>query len=99
MSRLSTTRPFCRRVSDALAMDYQLAGSPALTHDGARVIVGQALLWDVTGRAPAPQDKLLPAIARRSSRPSTDRSRRLRGGRSGRGCRRRACRAGGTRGP
>lgn len=36
---------FCRRVSDALAMGYRLAGSPALTHDGARVIVGQALLW------------------------------------------------------
>jgi hypothetical protein len=37
---------FCDRVSDALAMGYRLTGSPALTFDGARVIVAQAVLWD-----------------------------------------------------
>lgn len=36
---------FCRRVSDALRLGYELHGSPALTFDGERVIVAQALLW------------------------------------------------------
>lgn len=36
---------FCRRVSDALALGYQLYGSPVATFDGERVVVGQALLW------------------------------------------------------
>ncbi len=36
---------FCRRVSEALAVGYQLYGSPVATFDGERVIVGQALLW------------------------------------------------------
>lgn len=36
---------FCRRVSDALALGYELHGSPAMTFDGQRVIVAQALLW------------------------------------------------------
>ncbi len=36
---------FCRRVSDALALGYRLYGSPAMTVDGERMIVGQALLW------------------------------------------------------
>jgi hypothetical protein len=36
---------FCRRVSEALAMGYQLYGSPAATFDGNRVIVAQAVLW------------------------------------------------------
>ncbi|MFL5842271.1 MAG: DUF1737 domain-containing protein [Thermoleophilaceae bacterium] len=27
---------FCRRVSDALASGYRVAGSPALTHDARR---------------------------------------------------------------
>ena len=36
---------FCRRVSDALALGYLLHAGPALTHDGKRVIVAQALLW------------------------------------------------------
>ncbi len=36
---------FCRRVSDALALGYDLHGAPALTHDGARVIVAQAVVW------------------------------------------------------
>jgi hypothetical protein len=36
---------FCHRVSAALALGYHLHGSPALTFDGDRVIVAQALLW------------------------------------------------------
>ncbi|MQY02428.1 DUF1737 domain-containing protein [Actinomadura macrotermitis] len=35
---------FCARVSDLLAAGYELHGSPALTFDGARVIVAQALV-------------------------------------------------------
>jgi hypothetical protein len=41
---------FCHRVSDALAMGYRLAGSPALTFDCARVIVAQAVLWGTEDR-------------------------------------------------
>ena len=36
---------FCERVSEALALGYQLYGSPAATFDGERVIVAQAVLW------------------------------------------------------
>jgi hypothetical protein len=36
---------FCRRVSEALALGYELYGSPALTTKGETVIAGQALLW------------------------------------------------------
>lgn len=36
---------FCHRVSEALALGYRLHGSPTMTFDGARVVVGQALLW------------------------------------------------------
>jgi hypothetical protein len=36
---------FCHRVSEALALGYQLHGSPAATFNGKRVIVAQALLW------------------------------------------------------
>jgi hypothetical protein len=36
---------FCHRVSGALALGYQLYGSPVATFNGERVIVGQALLW------------------------------------------------------
>ena len=36
---------FCRRVSDALALGYELYGSPAATFDGQNVIVAQALVW------------------------------------------------------
>lgn len=36
---------FCRRVSEALALGYLLHHGPALTFDGERVIVAQALLW------------------------------------------------------
>ncbi|GGP24265.1 DUF1737 domain-containing protein [Silvimonas amylolytica] len=36
---------FCRRVSEALALGYQLYGSPAATFNGTSVIVAQALVW------------------------------------------------------
>jgi hypothetical protein len=36
---------FCHRVSEALALGYELHGSPALTYDGTNVIVAQALVW------------------------------------------------------
>jgi hypothetical protein len=32
-------------VSDAIELGYRLHGSPAVTFDGERVIVAQALLW------------------------------------------------------
>lgn len=35
---------FCRRVSAALAEGYTLHGGPAVTFDGARVIVAQAVV-------------------------------------------------------
>jgi hypothetical protein len=40
---------FCRRVSEMLALGYELHQGPAVTFDGERVIVAQALLWP-TGR-------------------------------------------------
>jgi hypothetical protein len=36
---------FCRRVSEALRLGYQLYGSPAATFNGTDVIVAQALIW------------------------------------------------------
>ena len=36
---------FCHRVSEGLALGYVLHGSPAVTFDGERVIVAQALIW------------------------------------------------------
>ena len=36
---------FCWRVSEAIELGYRLHGSPAMTFDGERVIVAQALLW------------------------------------------------------
>ncbi len=36
---------FCRRVSDALSLGYELHGSPSATYDGKTVILCQALLW------------------------------------------------------
>ena len=43
---------FCERVSAALALGYELYGSPTSTFDGERVIVGQALLWPGDGAPP-----------------------------------------------
>lgn len=36
---------FCQRVSEALALGYQLHGSPAATFNGKTVIVAQAIIW------------------------------------------------------
>ena len=36
---------FCSRVSEAIALGYRLHGGPAVTFNGERVIVAQALLW------------------------------------------------------
>jgi hypothetical protein len=36
---------FCKRVSDMLALGYRLHGGPAVTFNGERVIVAQAVLW------------------------------------------------------
>ncbi|MEU2898043.1 DUF1737 domain-containing protein [Streptomyces sp. NPDC088106] len=36
---------FCRRVSEALEMGYRLHAGPAVTFDGERVIVAQAVVW------------------------------------------------------
>ena len=36
---------FCHRVSDALALGYQLYGGPAATFNGQTVIVAQAVVW------------------------------------------------------
>jgi hypothetical protein len=44
---------FCHRVSAAIALGYHLCGGPAVTFNGERVIVAQALLWPGTGDASA----------------------------------------------
>lgn len=49
---------FCRRVSAALDMGYELYGPPCITFDGERVIVAQAVLWP--GRATAA--KMVPEV-------------------------------------
>lgn len=36
---------FCHRVSEAIELGYELYGDPAVTFNGERVIVGQALVW------------------------------------------------------
>ncbi len=36
---------FCERVSKALAEGYELHGGPAVTFDGERVIVAQAIVY------------------------------------------------------
>ncbi|MFM0166438.1 DUF1737 domain-containing protein [Paraburkholderia sediminicola] len=36
---------FCHRVSEALALGYQLYGSPAATFNGNNVVVAQAIFW------------------------------------------------------
>ncbi len=40
---------FCRRVSEAIALGYRLHGGPAVTFNGERVIVAQAVLWPGAG--------------------------------------------------
>lgn len=36
---------FCRRVSEAIGLGYELHQGPAVTFNGERVIVAQALVW------------------------------------------------------
>ena len=36
---------FCHRVSEAVALGYELHKGPALAFNGERVIVAQALVW------------------------------------------------------
>jgi hypothetical protein len=36
---------FCHRVSEAIDLGFRLYGDPAVTFDGVRVIVAQALIW------------------------------------------------------
>ena len=38
---------FCHRVSEAMALGYQLYQGPAVTFNGTQVIVAQALVWPV----------------------------------------------------
>jgi hypothetical protein len=38
---------FCRRVSEVLALGYELHGGPAVTFNGENVIVAQALVWPI----------------------------------------------------
>lgn len=46
---------FCHRVSEALALGYQLYGSPAATFDGEHVIVAQAIIWPSANTRSAPR--------------------------------------------
>ena len=41
---------FCRRVSEALALGYELYGSPAAAFNGKEVIVAQAIVWPSKAR-------------------------------------------------
>ncbi|MGW7067280.1 DUF1737 domain-containing protein [Streptomyces sp. NPDC054855] len=36
---------FCRRVSEAIELGYELHAGPAVTYNGESVIVAQALIW------------------------------------------------------
>lgn len=40
---------FCRRVSEALDLGYELYGSPAMTFNGEDLMVAQAILWPTKG--------------------------------------------------
>lgn len=41
---------FCRRVSEALDLGYELHEGPAVTFNGDRVIVAQAVVWPAARR-------------------------------------------------
>ncbi|MFP1628046.1 DUF1737 domain-containing protein [Streptomyces sp. 5K101] len=43
---------FCRRVSEAMDRGYELHEGPAVTFNGERVIVAQALLWPTRASNP-----------------------------------------------
>jgi hypothetical protein len=36
---------FCRRVSEALDLGYELYGDPAISLDGGRAVAAQAVVW------------------------------------------------------
>ncbi|QXH55009.1 DUF1737 domain-containing protein [Pseudomonas maumuensis] len=44
---------FCQRISEILALGYQLHGSPSVTFDNSKghVVAAQAVLWPVHGTA------------------------------------------------
>jgi hypothetical protein len=44
---------FCRRVSAALELGYELHGGPAVTFDGTHVVVAQAVVWTPLDPPPA----------------------------------------------
>jgi hypothetical protein len=44
---------FCYRVGEAIALGYRLYEGPAVTFNGERVIVAQALLWPDASDSPA----------------------------------------------
>ena len=46
---------FCRRVSEALALGYQLYGSPTMAFNGQSVIAGQAVIWPAADGPTVPQ--------------------------------------------
>lgn len=52
-------RAFCERISKALQEGYQLHGSPTMTFNGERVIVGQALVLAGYAARPAIQEELV----------------------------------------
>ena len=43
---------FCSRVSEAIALGYNLHAGPAVTFNGGQVIVAQALLWPAAADVP-----------------------------------------------
>jgi len=45
---------FCRRVSEALELGYELHGGPAVTFDGTTVIVAQAVIRPTSERPAGP---------------------------------------------
>ncbi|AOE62415.1 DUF1737 domain-containing protein [Pseudomonas corrugata] len=48
---------FCHRVSDALKMGYALHGGPAVTFNGERTIVAQAIIWPSGSGTTVPSDE------------------------------------------
>ncbi|MFC4517916.1 DUF1737 domain-containing protein [Streptomyces ehimensis] len=43
---------FCRRVSEAMGLGYELHEGPAVTFNGESVIVAQALVWPTRAAGP-----------------------------------------------
>ena len=54
-------RAFCERVSAALADGYRLYGGPAVTFNGERVIVAQAVVLDGPDGPATPAATIVPA--------------------------------------